>query len=74
MKQCGELFDAALSALEAAGWVRVPVEATARMMDLGVDAARRAPPPTSDPAPGYTQIRAAWTAMLTASRGKKQEK
>ena len=56
--------DAALSALGEAGYAVVPVEATNAMMDAGIDAARRELPPLEQKAPGFVQMRAAWTAML----------
>lgn len=67
-----DIFDAALSALAAEGWKCVPVEATDAMMDAGVDAARRQLPPLEEKPPGFVQMRAAWTAMLSASQAKEQ--
>jgi hypothetical protein len=52
-----------------AGYVLVPIEASAAMMDAGVEAAGNAMPPKWAGAgrPGYGQIRCAWNAMLKAA-------
>lgn len=46
----------------------VPQIASQEMMKGGVDAARKAPPPSEFPPPGHVQIRAAWEAMLEISK------
>jgi len=48
------------------GYVLVPLQATDQMMDAGVIAAGSAPAPAWFGAgrPGFTQIRAAWDAMV----------
>lgn len=68
-----ELTEKILSALEAAGLAVVPVQATNAMMDAGIDAARRELPPLEQKPPGFVQMRAAWSAMLTASRKEKPD-
>lgn len=75
-REAAELFDAALSALEAAGIALVPVEPTARMLRCGVrefaGAERYARDYEYCDANFTEKARAAWTAMLTASRHKEK--
>lgn len=69
-----QVADAALSALEAAGWVCVPVVPTTAMLNAGNDNIKYQieEDPERSTQVGWPFASTVWTAMLTASNPKEK--